>query len=99
MQIEIKKVNKILNDLNSIYSYNFKLNIPKGYSLLAEDRGENWERETQGKEGEYYYILQYESYFIKVTLYSDSYGNTDHNKKSIQFVTPTVKTVTDYTAI
>lgn len=98
MQIEIKKVNQILNDLSKVYNYSFRFYLPKTYTVVAEERGENWEEEAQGTEGEYHYVLQYESYFIKVTCYSDSYGNID-NKKLIQFVTPVVKTVTDYSAI
>ncbi len=64
-----------------------------------EQKGENWEKEEQGEYGEYYYIVKYENYFIKLTWYSDSYGDTDWNKKSIQFVTPVVKTITNYVEI
>ena len=43
---------------------NFKFNIPKGFIIVAEERGENWEIESEGEEGEYHYILQYEYLFV-----------------------------------
>lgn len=86
MQIEIKTVNKILSDLSNFYNMSY---LPKGYTLITEEAGEN---------GEYHYIIQYSSYYIRLTKYSDSYGNK-LDKNALQFVTPLVKTVTDYSPI
>ena len=99
MEIKIETVNKILKELSDISIYNFRSYLPKHYSVVLEQKGENWEKEEQREYGEYYYIVKYENYFIKLTCYSDSYGNTVWNKKSIQFVTPVVKSITDYVEI
>ncbi len=99
MEIKIETVNKILKELSDISIYNLISYLPKHYSVVLERKGENWEKEEQGEYGEYYYIVKYENYFIKLTWYSDSYGDTDWNKKSIQFVTPVVKTITNYVEI
>ena len=98
MQIEISKVNKILTEILNISSYRFKELLPSHYKIITEQEGAEWQEEGSGYNGEYYYILEYESLYIKVTLYTDSYGSIE-NGKGISFVKPKVVEVTNYEAI
>ena len=69
MQIEISEVNKILKLLYNTKTYNFKNSLPKNFNIIAEEKDENWGREYSGIVGEYTYILQYNQYYIKVTVF------------------------------
>ncbi|MAX51480.1 MAG: hypothetical protein CMH22_05830 [Methylophaga sp.] len=91
--MELKKINEVLENL-SVYGLKSK------YDLVSEHEPSNyWSEKGQGEESESVYIFKIEGdNYLKLVNATDSYGDNEH-VKSVQFVKPVKKTITDFQKI
>lgn len=105
MQLDLKVVNEILSKAYNIshgYDIGKYTGIPTDWKLVGDTKDEYWARESQGDEGKCELIFKVpkldESLFLKVILFTDSYGG-ESNRKEIQFVEGKLKQISVYEPI
>ena len=94
-QLSLSKINEVLLKVTNEYT------AQQYYKKVAEEKDSNYGQEVyQG--GETYkrviYDIGEKDIFVKVTYAYDSYGNNEYLSQ-IQFVSPVIKSVTDYEPI
>ena len=101
MQLEISKVNEILTQAYKItlgYNKDQFYGVPPEWKFIQGVADKYWKEEEQGIEGEYNCIFKVEDLFVKLTFFTNSYGQRlEFNQ--VQFVKPITKTVEDYESI
>lgn len=96
--MELKEINKILSDIESLIDGNRKL----PYEKVVDTRDGDCAN-SDGIHGKYdtitkVYDLGQENLFLKIVAKTDSYGYNEH-LTSIQFVKPVIKQITDFEQI
>lgn len=105
MQLDIKVVNRVLQEARNLtigYTDESFYGLNSEWEFIEGQKDSQWGREEQGEEGKYTCIFKIKylpDIFVRVTFFSDSYGEPIGDKNQIQFVKEQLKQVLIYEPI